>query len=818
MAKGSAGTVTVELDARSIKLQRELEKAARATKKNTRKMQASWAKSTNSIKSSVRGLGAVLGVAFAARSLKSVVDAGLAMQRIERALKVATGSAAAGKREFQFLADTSLQLGLDLESSALAFGRLSAAALGTELAGKGVRDIFLSVSQASTVLGLTSAQTSQGFVALEQIMSKGKLQAEEIRKQLGNVLPGAFRIAARAMGKTTAELDKMLSLGQIIAEDFLPKLSEELFRLFGDASVEAAESAQASINKLKTSIFLLKNAIAQSGVLDALAAFNVALSNLIRPATEKEKLVSDIAELTEKIAALQNKTEKQDVPFFETLKRQLSTIPRAIDITINPILDTAKILGLQLSTGIDLVVKADLSEVFVPAQTLAQQAIDELLPALDTAVAAKLKAQADELKSALETKEAADILKAAAAFQKLQSAADSFAKKFETAVDKTAVLRAELETFKNVLDPETGETIDLLPSADFDRISGIFDDKDNADLNKFLSRFETAEDKVIELRAMFAGFSGDILKAGGAEELERIGGLIDDIGKADLNAFLGQFETAEQGVALLRTEFEGFKDAIEEIDPKELERIGGLIDDLENADLTSFLSQFETTEQVMQRMLLELESFKEAIDDPEEFERISRLIAQMADDASVAWDQATRNMQDALAEFFMFSESGFKGLVNSMLDTIRKMLANSVAAKFFEFLKAGFGFGGGSSSGIVGAATKAGNKYGGSFIVPGFKYGGSFDVPAFARGGDFTVGGSGRADRQLVQFLATPGERVTITPAGKSGGNITVNLHQENNFEGGGLSDPASLIPILEENGRKIKAEMLDGLRRGGFA
>ncbi len=65
--------------------------------------------------------------------------------------------------------------------------------------------------------------------------------------------------------------------------------------------------------------------------------------------------------------------------------------------------------------------------------------------------------------------------------------------------------------------------------------------------------------------------------------------------------------------------------------------------------------------------------------------------------------------------------------------------------------------------------------------------------------------------------MATPGERVTVTPAGKSRGGITVVISQENNFEGGGL-DPASLIPILEENGRKIKAEMLDGLRRGGFA
>ena len=37
----------------------------------------------------------------------------------------------------------------------------------------------------------------------------------------------------------------------------------------------------------------------------------------------------------------------------------------------------------------------------------------------------------------------------------------------------------------------------------------------------------------------------------------------------------------------------------------------------------------------------------------------------------------------------------------------------------------------------------------------------------FNKGGSFTVGGSGGADSQIVQFAATPGERVNVTPAGQ---------------------------------------------------
>lgn len=50
------------------------------------------------------------------------------------------------------------------------------------------------------------------------------------------------------------------------------------------------------------------------------------------------------------------------------------------------------------------------------------------------------------------------------------------------------------------------------------------------------------------------------------------------------------------------------------------------------------------------------------------------------------------------------------------------------------------------------------------------------DVPGFATGGSFLVGGAGGIDSQLVSFMATPGERVTVSPPGQQGGiNITAN-------------------------------------------
>ena len=51
--------------------------------------------------------------------------------------------------------------------------------------------------------------------------------------------------------------------------------------------------------------------------------------------------------------------------------------------------------------------------------------------------------------------------------------------------------------------------------------------------------------------------------------------------------------------------------------------------------------------------------------------------------------------------------------------------------------------------------------------------------PEFATGGSFIVGGSGSTDSQLVQFKATPGERVTVTPQN----NFTQNIFTSANSE-----------------------------------
>ncbi len=244
----------------------------------------------------MRGLRrTLLGFASAAAAIRlgrGIAQAALDMESLERALATVTGSAAAAGRELVFVRDVSTRLGLDLETSVRQFAALAAAARGTSLAGAGVRQIFEAVAQAATVLGLSSDQLGGALTAIQQIISKGNVSAEELRQQLGERLPGAFQIAARAMGVTTQELNRMLERGELLATDFLPRFAETLRREFAAGVPAAVASARAAFERLRTALFELRVEIARSGFLDALTEGVRSLTEALRSGQLRETLLT----------------------------------------------------------------------------------------------------------------------------------------------------------------------------------------------------------------------------------------------------------------------------------------------------------------------------------------------------------------------------------------------------------------------------------------------------------------------------------------------------------------------------------------------
>jgi len=152
-------------------------------------------------------------------------------------------------KEQEFLTKISEDYGLEVINLTKSYKSFSASVKGTLVEGEKARKIFDSVTKASAVMGLTTEQTEGALRALEQMMSKGTVQAEELRGQLGERIPSAFSIFADGLGVTTSELNKMLEKGEVLAEDTLPKFAVALEKAYNLDTIDRVETLNASISR-----------------------------------------------------------------------------------------------------------------------------------------------------------------------------------------------------------------------------------------------------------------------------------------------------------------------------------------------------------------------------------------------------------------------------------------------------------------------------------------------------------------------------------------------------------------------------------------
>lgn len=149
-------------------------------------------------------------------------------------------------KELNTLATNSGVAIMDLKESYIGF---AAASKGTSLEGQQSLDIFKSIVTTMGKLGSSSESTKRALLAVSQMMSKGNVQAEELRGQLGEALPGAFNLMAAAMGVSTQELNKLLKDGKVLAADVLPKLAKQLEKVYGGSyKVDTLVAAQGRFN------------------------------------------------------------------------------------------------------------------------------------------------------------------------------------------------------------------------------------------------------------------------------------------------------------------------------------------------------------------------------------------------------------------------------------------------------------------------------------------------------------------------------------------------------------------------------------------
>ncbi|EPC8573438.1 tape measure protein [Escherichia coli] len=235
--------------------------------------------------------GAFYSVMGALNAYKAIMNAGLKRDSAQRAAKFVLGDKASEAETFiRGLAD---KTGLNISEGLSSYAKFAAGAQGS-MSQEQTQELFGNATAMSRLMGLSNDELNGILKAFEQMASKGKIQAEELRGQLGDRMAGAFKLFAEALGMTATELDKAMKDGKILSSDTLPKVAKQMGLMIDKAGgwAEVAKSTQTALGKLANNwddtmvkIF--------SGSQDELNGFLSSLGNLLREMGMSSSIAGD---------------------------------------------------------------------------------------------------------------------------------------------------------------------------------------------------------------------------------------------------------------------------------------------------------------------------------------------------------------------------------------------------------------------------------------------------------------------------------------------------------------------------------------------
>lgn len=214
-------------------------------------------KGTNQVKAGLRAIqmqvltfAAALGAGGLGLSnfVSRLIDVARETNRVTIALKNVSGGMAQFADNQRFLIDMAKKYGLEINALTGNFAKFTAAASISGMSMMDQRKIFESVSRAVTAFGMSADDSNGVFLALSQMMSKGKISSEELRSQMGERLPIALQAMAKAAGVSVAGLDKLMKQGKLMSADVLPKFAEALNEMIPNVDTDNLET---SVNRLK---------------------------------------------------------------------------------------------------------------------------------------------------------------------------------------------------------------------------------------------------------------------------------------------------------------------------------------------------------------------------------------------------------------------------------------------------------------------------------------------------------------------------------------------------------------------------------------
>lgn len=238
----------------------------------------------------------------------------------------------------KWITDLGNKYGQSINNLEQSFGKFLAASRGAGVEIDTVKNIFQGLTQSVSAFGLSASDANLAFLAVEQMMGKGVVSAEELRRQLGERIPTAMTAMARAVGEqygtdgSVAALQQKLKAGAINSAEVMEIFVQKLKELSGTPDVDNLETSYTRLGNRLREIVLdwditgkLKTAVdVISGLLGLLKDHFLAFAGAIAGAGFGGKITRTFRNITNakkaQVEALQADIAKEKALYEESVQ------------------------------------------------------------------------------------------------------------------------------------------------------------------------------------------------------------------------------------------------------------------------------------------------------------------------------------------------------------------------------------------------------------------------------------------------------------------------------------------------------------------
>jgi len=268
-------------------INRELEKKQNLLRRNSQQHGSILDKLFN-----IRNLVAAIAASELVQWINRLVDVSNKLVAVQVRFQALAKSSSDAAYQMQWIYKTAKDMRQPMLDASSGYSKFFASAVST-MPEEDIQHIYKSLLMTSTVMHIMPYQFNLVSLAIEQMSSKGVVSMEELRRQLGEHIPGAFGIAARSMGKTQEEFNKMVKNGEVMSKDFLPKFAKQLDKELGSGLAYALQSPQSKLIALQNSLTDLAKIFSEGGFGNAIGNFSDSLRKLF----ESDSFTKGVASL-----------------------------------------------------------------------------------------------------------------------------------------------------------------------------------------------------------------------------------------------------------------------------------------------------------------------------------------------------------------------------------------------------------------------------------------------------------------------------------------------------------------------------------------